>query len=154
MRVFFNDWQFGKRVLDHRGRPATMRNSTGWSFNDSDRLDFHKYDWGQKITQKYLLFGALVGLVVSVSATALFVAGSLWMVVVVSSFAAVVLGLMMQMVAYQPMLRWYVDRRLARGECGACEFHLEDILPDPDGCTLCPECGAAWKLSQPSVEVP
>lgn len=35
--------------------------------------------------------------------------------------------------------------------CPACEYSLESSAPEPDGCTVCPECGAAWKLSSPDA---
>jgi hypothetical protein len=30
--------------------------------------------------------------------------------------------------------------------CPACDFSLREIEPQADGCTVCPECGAAWKI--------
>lgn len=36
--------------------------------------------------------------------------------------------------------------RLVKQHCGACDFDLSGQTSNPDGCTLCPECGAAWKL--------
>ncbi len=35
---------------------------------------------------------------------------------------------------------------LRKSICPHCRFSLTGISPDPDGCTVCPECGAAWKL--------
>jgi len=32
-------------------------------------------------------------------------------------------------------------------QCRACTFSLAGLVPEPDGCTVCPECGAAWKLT-------
>jgi hypothetical protein len=37
--------------------------------------------------------------------------------------------------------------------CGACRYPLTNT-PDPDGCTVCPECGAAWKLPPPPPNNP
>jgi hypothetical protein len=31
--------------------------------------------------------------------------------------------------------------------CPACLYSLVDLKPAPDGCVLCPECGAAWRLT-------
>ncbi len=28
--------------------------------------------------------------------------------------------------------------------CGGCAYRLDEIMPEPDGCRVCPECGAAW----------
>jgi hypothetical protein len=32
--------------------------------------------------------------------------------------------------------------------CLACGYSLKDLPSDPDGCTICPECGAAWRLER------
>lgn len=32
----------------------------------------------------------------------------------------------------------------AHGLCGACGYDLHTVAPEPDGCVVCPECGAAW----------
>ena len=56
-----------------------------------------------------------------------------------------------------PILRWS-DRRTHRRAmarlaglpfvCLACGYSLKGIDPDPDGCTVCPECGGAWRRPQ------
>jgi hypothetical protein len=33
-----------------------------------------------------------------------------------------------------------------RGECASCGYDLAGIRAELDGCTVCPECGAAWSL--------
>jgi hypothetical protein len=36
---------------------------------------------------------------------------------------------------------------LRRSRCPRCGYRLDRCAPDPaDGCTICPECGAAWRL--------
>ncbi len=44
---------------------------------------------------------------------------------------------------------WAKRRKLATGRCRACDYDLSRLSPDPDGCTTCPECSAAWKLAPP-----
>jgi len=39
---------------------------------------------------------------------------------------------------------------LRAGLCAACAYPIRDLTPEPDACTICPECGAAWRLE--SVE--
>lgn len=31
------------------------------------------------------------------------------------------------------------------GHCGACGYPLARLAKEPDGCTICPECGATWR---------
>ncbi len=38
---------------------------------------------------------------------------------------------------------------LAERRCPCCAYDLSVAPADPDGCTTCPECGAAWKISPP-----
>lgn len=34
---------------------------------------------------------------------------------------------------------------LTEGYCAACGYLLEDLIVEPDGCVVCPECNGAWK---------
>lgn len=43
---------------------------------------------------------------------------------------------------------------LRKSVCPHCRFSIAGIPPDPDGCTVCPECGAAWKLPPPPPNNP
>jgi hypothetical protein len=40
-----------------------------------------------------------------------------------------------------------LDLRLKSGRCASCGYDLRTLTQAPDGCTLCPECGAAWRLT-------
>ncbi len=35
---------------------------------------------------------------------------------------------------------------LRAGLCPACVYQIGDIPAESDGCTVCPECGAAWRM--------
>jgi hypothetical protein len=39
--------------------------------------------------------------------------------------------------------------RLMRGLCASCGYAINAVTPGVDGCTVCPECGAAWRLPPP-----
>lgn len=39
-------------------------------------------------------------------------------------------------------------KRLLLGLCGGCEFDLSNLPEAADGCKVCSECGAAWKVSE------
>lgn len=54
-----------------------------------------------------------------------------------------------------PPFVWFLTRanriRIARtivkhGHCASCGYSLADIPPAEDRCTLCPECGSAWRI--------
>ena len=73
-------------------------------------------------------------------------AGLAWMVCVV----------VVATCTHLPMARmyWYpviVDAAVAEGHCGSCGYPLLDSASDADGCTVCPECGAAWKVPMAST---
>jgi hypothetical protein len=42
---------------------------------------------------------------------------------------------------------------VARGLCGSCAYRVTDLPPEPDGCVVCPECGAAWRVVDPPGNV-
>ncbi len=33
--------------------------------------------------------------------------------------------------------------------CLVCRYSLDGLQPEPDGCTVCPECGGAWRIQDP-----
>lgn len=41
-------------------------------------------------------------------------------------------------------------RRMAEtiGRCAWCDYELDGLTPEADGCTVCPECGAAWRMEE------
>lgn len=43
--------------------------------------------------------------------------------------------------------RALLDALVREGYCPGCGYHLRELPVEADGCTVCPECGAAWKLS-------
>ncbi len=42
---------------------------------------------------------------------------------------------------------------LAAGHCPSCDYDLSSQPKEPDGCSMCPECGAAWKMVSPPADV-
>ncbi len=44
-----------------------------------------------------------------------------------------------------------VEAMLRERLCASCAYDLAALIPDPDGCRVCPECGAAWKFLSPWV---
>jgi hypothetical protein len=44
------------------------------------------------------------------------------------------------------MLHELAATKLLVHQCGACAYDLSGTAPDSDGCRVCPECGAAWRV--------
>ncbi len=42
---------------------------------------------------------------------------------------------------------------LSIGQCASCRYDLSGVAVAADGCTVCPECGAAWRL-MPTISEP
>jgi hypothetical protein len=60
-----------------------------------------------------------------------------------------------------PLMIWFVSAQvrfkrirsvmIGHGRCPHCGYDLAHLPADPtDGATVCPECGCAWKLEEPS----
>lgn len=54
--------------------------------------------------------------------------------------------------------RWQLRRDLARlaeaePACLVCGYELSGLTPEADGCTVCPECGGAWRLEAMFAEL-
>ena len=54
------------------------------------------------------------------------------------------------------MLWWFLAGRqqaaeafVARGRCASCTYEIVGLPVQSDGCAVCPECGAAWKVMGP-----
>lgn len=63
----------------------------------------------------------------------------------------VVMTALMFWVVLPPLRRmmWvseWKEKYKAIGRCPACQYQLADFGPEEDGCTVCPECGGAWRL--------
>lgn len=72
-----------------------------------------------------------------------FIAG---LVVALGMMVLVVLPLGTRLVRHRlgPDIREAV---LDQGFCPSCAYRLEGVPPEADGCTVCPECGGAWRVS-------
>lgn len=47
--------------------------------------------------------------------------------------------------------RLVADAVLKHGCCASCGYGLDAASEQDDGCSVCPECGAAWKLPAPAA---
>jgi hypothetical protein len=71
--------------------------------------------------------------------------------------ASVVIGVVALMLWHQRRVRRAIVPTLrltliSEGRCASCGYDLGGSLPQEDGCTVCPECDAAWRISAEMVE--
>ena len=98
-----------------------------------------------------------VGLASSVFAAVgytLFVAGLRFQ----SAVFFAITGVLILFTVLRPVMRRRQIRRLRRAKeiwgervaahchCFLCAYSLDGLMPEADGCTVCPECGGAWKI--------
>ncbi len=55
-------------------------------------------------------------------------------------------------VALEKVLKpWSYKQSSNPTRCRVCNYELTNLSPEADGCTVCPECSAAWRLDKPST---
>ena len=73
------------------------------------------------------------------------VPGFVWIIYAV--LGAVVFGVWMRHLKLIP-LKIHCVWVLSNYCCGACLYELQGLIPESDGCVVCPECGGAWRLDR------
>ena len=65
-----------------------------------------------------------------------------WVVFGVSAVPAIVL---LRRFAMRRYSAWQAAALVSIGRCPACKYDLKRLNAEPDGCTICSECGSAWQ---------
>jgi hypothetical protein len=141
-------------TLDHRGKPVTPCEWTRLPRGFSSRLALAASASGDWIPVGSIAMGlVIIGAYVLV--------GFVWNEPVngvqradIDGILLAVLAVGVGFVALGPATyfgRGFIFSRTAavflrEGLCPSCVYPLKDISPQQDGCTVCPECGAAWKM--------
>jgi hypothetical protein len=139
------------RVRDDRGKTHTLRAAS------ADRSFGSGSSVGQQLWKDYarvvrngrspLYHGLISGGCVVLAAVVFFEAlnGSknptVYMVVGIGLLAAAVASPIQnrrRRLRMATQLAWF-------SECLVCAYPLAELESEPDGCTVCPECGAAWR---------
>jgi hypothetical protein len=156
----FNDTGLAATVLDARGRQVPLV-PHDWKLHflrDTDmghRLRASSDLVREKTTgldiRRGIAFGilALPILLLAASAPA-YLAFSLKWPLGLMLLAAIPLGVLPALVTIF-VVRRATTRRIANvyahaGFCGSCGHDLRGATTEPDGCTICTECGAAWRV--------
>ena len=137
----FSYWQWGHYADDHRGRRVTVR-PEGWSWLYLPK-PIRKGEWGKERVAWHNDYGLLAAVPAIIVSWSLLIPWLGPLAVVLAQLCAAIVA---AHCGYKPLLGWLRDKRISEGRCGGCKYALNGIDPEPDVCTVCPECGAAWKL--------
>lgn len=95
--------------------------------------------------RRTLLYGLLVFLICSMAAVSLQSMNGgdapLWTVIPIFIWLCLLVALMLR-----AQWRATICAALHEHHCPGCDYSFADLEQSEDGCTLCPECGTAWKL--------
>ncbi len=148
----------GPRVRDDRGRWAGLAETLHGDDADEKNLEREQGDidavmeHDRGIPSRYLngitflLIGVFVGIPLAVGPVVWLNAPKWWPITFLISAGGTI--------------RWWYHQRMrtmnaadaaslhkSRGRCATCAYSLRGLPREPDGCTVCPECGAAWRLA-------
>jgi hypothetical protein len=142
-------------TIDDRDTPVALwrfRSASAGETNDAERALAQRIAFlGAAETRRFAIAIGFVPPVVVVTITAL---GLSWgaalslMVVLMLCAGALLRGHMLRRV--EPVVR---KSLLAECRCASCAYDLRGLAAAPDGCTVCPECDAAWSLDPDASEL-
>ncbi|MGH7131943.1 MAG: hypothetical protein ACREJO_08375 [Phycisphaerales bacterium] len=156
-------------VTDDRGRRVplvrTMLALVPWGsgplprkVQSAVRTDLMKWSWSKHniFRRDELWYGALIGIMPAVlSFGPLFISMALdwppgWWRFAVIFPGTVLMFLLLPEILWRLMppsrCRLVADAVLKHGCCASCGYGLDVASVQDDGCCVCPECGAAWKV--------
>ena len=144
-------------ITDHRGRPFTLWPQALLPLPESDpesrlharsarRIVWQNFDANAKTRIRWLIFGA-VALTLGAILELFLARGRSPRIP--QLFWAMYFGFAIFRVwreAITARSTSICQDLLSRSLCPACGYNLSGLAPDPDNCTTCPECGAAWRV--------
>lgn len=133
--------------MDDRGQSVTYRDpmyhGTALSKAEGARLNGKQHIRRMRLLMPFLILAA---------GFQLFLMAQSPIATVISKLAITAAGTLMVWWFVIPPFRHSLWSRRWRsqykemGRCPACQYSLEAISPTLDGCTICPECGGAWRM--------
>ena len=157
-------------ISDDRGRSVPMLDMSGWSDHIKFGLtttEFRQMCRSAKPERKWFFPGAVKEAAPLTGAFVLLIVGLFGMRLISSSlppirgrtWGGVVVFLLMLVIVFVAM-RWTAVIMLSNRSkrlrsvliqaqrCASCAYILGGLDIEDDGCTVCPECGAAWRLKE------
>jgi uncharacterized Zn finger protein (UPF0148 family) len=140
-------------LADDRGRQVPLWRYRGAAKSDDEVQRGIALRAAQIHANEYQRMAALLGLLAPLLLIGLFAAGlpSYLLVAPIILLLLVTVHLYGKRVARMitPSVRITL---LSEGCCASCAYDLAGIPPEADGCTVCPECDAAWRIEPEMLE--
>ena len=127
------------KIVDDRGRPTELAGLGAQMSRD---------EYGRVRRTAVTILIVLLG-VVSIGAMAVIWLGAAnrgEAIVRVAAMACVIAAMCSWRITQRQRARALVSQLTRELKCPACCFDLARLPASADGCTQCPECGAAWRL--------
>jgi hypothetical protein len=138
---------FRLSVSDDRGRSVEWRDPMyrGSELGDKDRGRVNRSGTG---VPPWVMYGAVVvvGVYHAISMTRLSLAAAALRLGFSLVFLCVVWWLILPHARRLLWIRSWKRRFVELGRCPACQYSMASLVAEADGCTVCPECGGAWRL--------
>jgi hypothetical protein len=113
------------------------------------RTESRRFDWRRA---PVAIGGVLLIIFGSAAYNSLFPGGAPIIRSIIFWGGLVTLALGLRILARRDSAPVLASTMVSFGVCGSCGYTLQGLTPDPDGCLVCPECGAAWleyRLTRP-----
>ncbi len=146
------------RTTDHRGRRCSIRDPAWVIVRLPDGEAARRFAARLNARVRFradllvVFAGLVLGIVASTALTMLSSSPEPWWIRVGLGVLMVFLGGALGALLAGPLsahetrhvVRVYLSERI----CPSCAYPLAGVRLEPDGCTVCPECGTAWRLPQ------
>ncbi|MEM1422931.1 MAG: hypothetical protein AAGH64_02900 [Planctomycetota bacterium] len=126
-------------IIDDRGREIAFAYAFSALFGDRDLLKRSSVEWVHLLTAWPIALFSFCAF--SSVFSGWYLVAVLWAIIAIPTYVIVHRT---RANIWRPRVSVVAnsDRR-----CVACLYHLGPLIPEPDGCTVCPECSAAWRLA-------
>ena len=148
-------WPRGVASVDHRNEPTFLLDDHELGVTTDEQTRMGELARRRRIAprRRFYVF-LLTGLIVPLGSVAAFMLLNLPSAV---EWSIAGLALVPMMFIMRPMkaerVQWHGRLLVAIGRCPSCGYDLLNLPVADDGCSVCPECGAAWRVP-PDDQVP
>ena len=139
-----------RKALDDHGDPVELQALDPDTRQQSKHLRHLRFDGVRMWSAKNLIKGSLFALSIYALIAIIESLQGLpdWAVIVIPLAAILTIVFLISREVTESDFRQRRTHALDASLCPACWYDLAESPIEPDGCCVCPECGAAWRLPE------